>query len=65
MYGDIESFTTKTEQGMKGTYQHHKASCLSYTTVDRINNTTPELKTFDYEKDFLRSVFKDASIYCT
>ena len=65
MYGDIESFTTKTEQGMKGTYQHHKASCLSYTVVDRINNTTPELKTFDNEKDFLRSVFKDASIYCT
>ena len=45
VYGDIESFTTKTNRGVKGTYQHHKASCLSYTTIDRINNNTPELLT--------------------
>ena len=37
IYGDFECLTVETEDGIKGTYQHHKPCGFMLNVVDRIN----------------------------
>jgi hypothetical protein len=51
---------------MKGAYQNHQTSCLSYTRIDRTGYgiQKPELHMFDTPIDFLRGLITDATQCC-